>query len=180
MKKFLIYSSGLTAIVLVFGILTVYGFFDLSDGRAQLIGPSKPINTEVAVHNQIVNGVHSIGNNVRDLSEIFRDFQTTSDIQIIKDQLDKISQRKNSLEDQMNTSSLKRGRQTIEDVFNEKYLPAVTAYENSYKKLFAYMEAKPLDETSLSSFKETAEQSYQNYIQAHNAFVDELNRFRRY
>ncbi|MBA4336369.1 hypothetical protein C0416_01160 [bacterium] len=179
MKKFLIYSSGLTAIVLVFGILTVYGFFDISDGKAQLIGPSKVENTQVEAHNQIVNGVHSVGNNARDLNEIFKNFQTTSDIQTIKDQLDKISQKKSSLEDHINKSALKN-RQAIEDIFNEKYLPAVTAYENSYKKLFAYMEAKPLDETSLGSFKEASQKAFAEYTEAHNTFVDELNRFRRY
>jgi hypothetical protein len=180
MKKFFIYSSGLTAIVLVFGILTVYGFFNVSDGKAQLIGPSKTSNTQVDVHNQIVNSIHSIGTNARDLNETFKNFQTTSDIKIIKDQLEKISQREKSLEENMNKNSLQNNRQAIGTIFKEKYLPAVKSYEGSYEKLLAYTSAKPLDETSLGSFKESANKSYQNYIEAHNAFVDELNRLRRY
>lgn len=170
MKKFLIYSSGLTAIVLVFGILSVFGFFDLSDGKAQLIGPSKVMNTEVDIHNKIVDNVHEIGNMARDLNEKFKTFDLSSDINSLKTDVEKISQNKKSLEDTMKKSS----------IFNEEYLPAVAAYENSYKKLFAYTGAKPLDEAVLNSFKNSAQKAFEQYVNAHNSFVDELNRVRRY
>jgi cupin superfamily acireductone dioxygenase involved in methionine salvage len=180
MKKFLVYSSGVTAFAIVFGILSVYGFFDISDGRAQLIGPSRTIQTEVDIHNQIVDNVHSIGINMRELNGTFSEFETTSDINILKEQVKLIESKRKSLEDHVKKNSFKRNKQTIEDTFAKQYLPTVISYENNFNKLFAYTSAKPLDEISLNSFKASAEKTLSNYTQAHNLFVDELNRVRRY
>lgn len=166
--------------VVVFGILTVYGFFNLSDGKAQLIGSSKVVNTEVDVHNHIVDYVHSIGVGIRDLNILLRDFETTSDIDLLKEEIDKFIPKTKSLEKYMAKNSFKRNKQIIEETFSQQYLPAVTTYENTFKKLFAYTSAKPLDETSLNSFKNSTEKAFNNYMEVHNTFVEELNRVRRY
>lgn len=180
MKKFLIYSAGLTAIILVFGVLSVYGFFDLSNGQAQLIGPSKPIKTEVDIHNQIVDNVHSIGINIRELNSTFNEFEADSDINTLKKEVQIIEQKRKSLEDYIAKNAFKRNKQTIEETFENQYLPTVISFENKYKKLFAYTSAKPLDDTSLQSFKNSSSKALNNYIEAHNIFVEELNRVRRY
>lgn len=180
MKKFLIYSAGLTAIAIVFGILSVYGFFDLSDGQAQLIGPSTPIKTEVEIHNEVVDKVHLIGINIKELNETFSEFQTDSDVDILKEQIQILEQRRKSLEDHINKNAFKRNKQAIEDIFAEQYLPTVEKFENNYKKLFAYTSEKPLDDISLQSFKNSSWKALNNYIEAHNIFVEELNRVRRY
>lgn len=180
MKKFLIYSFGITVIAILFGVLSVYGFFDISDGKAQLIGTSKLTITDVDIHNQIVTHTHSIGLDIRDLNEIFQSFQTDSDVNILKEKIDTIEQQKKLLEDYMARNSFRRNKQKIEDTFSEKYIPSVSKYENTYKKIFSYASTKPFDETSLNSFKDSANRAFQNYINAHNTFVDELNRVRRY
>lgn len=158
----------------------MYGIFDISDGQAQLIGPSKAVKSEVYIHNQIVNYVHDIGISTRDTNNLLNSLGTDLDINILKEEISKLSQEKKSLIDYMGQNSFKRNKQIIEETFENQYLPTVKSYENTYRKLFAYTTAKPLDEISLNSFKEESQKAFEAYTNAHNTFVDELNRVRRY
>jgi len=180
MKKFLTYSFGITILAIIFGVLSVYGFFDVSDGQANLIGSSRTINTGVGIHNHIVDVVGEIGVDARDLNNFFISFETTSDVTILTEKVDSLLQKKTILKGCMQRAEFRHNKEKIENVFYQKYLPALKSYCNSFKRVLQYSATKPFDDRSLNSFKQTSVKFFNQYQNAHNLLVEELNRARRY
>lgn len=181
MKKFILYSSGLTLLTLVFGLLTVYGFFDVSSGKTQLIGNVAATKTEVDIHNNIVDTIHNIGLQAKKSLETTQALTPeTSMIDDLKAKVDKIRKTRESLEQYMERNTFKRNKQTIQQLFKTTYLPTLIQYEYSYRKFFSYASSKAINQKSLDAFSQTISDRFLEYQQAHNIMVEELNRVRRY
>ncbi|MCD6109197.1 hypothetical protein J7J83_00320 [bacterium] len=180
MKKFIIYISGLTVLVLILGVLIVYGFFDVSGGKAQLIGSSKITNIGLDIHNHIVETVNEIGIGTRDLNDLFADFNLESDIGILEEKVNNISHEIELIKNYMNKNQFRRNKEKIEETFNTDYIIKLINYENAYKRVLAYAKENAFDDISLNSFKKTCQKVFDDYREAHNLFTDQLNRVRRY
>lgn len=180
MKKFIFYGTGLTLATLIFGLLTVYGFFDISDGKTQLIGSISPIRTEVDIHNNIVDTIHRIGLQAKKSEETMRSITPETSIDELKTIINTLQEKRESLEKQIEGNAFERNKQTIQQLFNATYLPTLIQYERGYRKFFSYASSKALDQKSLETFKKTINSRFAEYQQAHNILVDELNRVRRY
>ncbi|MBD3156477.1 hypothetical protein GF369_01485 [Candidatus Peregrinibacteria bacterium] len=180
MKKFLLYSTGLTIITLTIGILTVFGFFDVSDGQTNLIGNIAPTTTEVDVHNHIVDSIHRIGLRAKDAQETMQSLTPQTPIDELQIIVDSMVQTQKDLDQYIESHTFKRNKQTIQHLCNTTYFPALIQYEYGYRKFFSFASSKALDQKKLDTFKQTITNRFAEYQQAHNMLVDELNRVRRY
>ena len=106
MKKFLLYSSIFTVIILVLGILFVYGVFDISQGRSQLIGSLHGV-TEMDMHNQVVEYAHDIGISTTDGWNQFNSLEPESDLYNFKKAVTDTQKRKDDLSDYIENHSFR-------------------------------------------------------------------------
>lgn len=180
MKKFLLYSTGLTLITLAVGILAIFGFFDVSEGQTNLIGSIAPTTTEVDVHNHIVDTIHRIGLRAKHSQEIMQSLEPQASIEELQEIVDSMAKTRKALKQYMDNHTFKRNKQTIQHLCNTTYFPALIQYEYGYQKFFSFASSKALDQKTVDAFKQTINSRFAEYQQAHNMLVDELNRVRRY
>lgn len=179
MKKLFLYSIGITGVIVVFGLLFVFGIFDFSSGKSELIGASES-NSEIDIHNKIVEYVHDVGNITNEITDIFNELSQGADISNFNQKADGIVLKKKEFVNFMDINMYIIGRGEIKEEFNNNYLPALEKCINAFLKAKAYFEAKPVTEENLGMFKGSIENAYNAYIEAHNSYTEVLNSKRKY
>ncbi len=200
MKKFLIYSSSITGITVLFGILFVYGVFDFSEGKSQLIGPAHLSSYEIDLHNDIVEHAHGLGNLIMEAQATIDTLENGGDIGFFKQQFEQIKKESDLFDFLMQDSAFEHKQEAIKTKYFEIYRPALVSWINGAAKIIdAYtapeqepptekdkaeepaiegeVEPQPID---LPALKETLKNSYNQFIEAHNEYIDVLNKRRKY
>lgn len=194
MKKFLIYSGALTGITIIFGILFVYGIFDFSEGKSQLIGPVHSASSETDLHNKIVEYTHNIGNLMMEAQTTISVFGDGGDLSIFKQQFEQIKRENDLMDSLMQNTVFEKKQEALQTEYLEKYRPALVSWINGAAEIInAYTppaQEEPADAgqepatrqpaPNLPTLKETLNASYNQFIEAHNEYVDELNKSRKY
>ena len=168
MKKFLLYLSATTGIVLVTGVLFVFGVFDFSDGKAQLIGPAHSAADDAELHNRVVDLVHTIGISTQEAVDILNGLKEEDDISTFSVKVDEIAAKRENLVMIFGQNTFIKNRVAIKDAFNTNYLPSLDAWIEAGQK------AKESRE------KESLMNLQAEFIKAHNEYVDVLNNERKY
>lgn len=179
MKKFLFYSTIFTVLVLVFGILFIYGVFDVSQGQSRLIG-SLHASSEMDVHNQIVEYVHDIGISTSDGWNNFNSLTPESDLTAFRKAISDTKRKKDDLSKYIEAHTFSKKGMEIKNTFNESYQPALEKWLNSFSKTNAFFEEQPVTEENVNSFKGMLSNAHQAFIEAHNAYTEVLNSTRKY
>jgi hypothetical protein len=199
MKKFLLYSGSITGITLLFGILFVYGVFDFSEGKSQLIGDAQTSSYETNLHNNIVEYTHNLGNLMMDAQAAINSFQDGDDLEPFKQKFEQIKLENDSLDSLMSNSAFEHKQESIRTEYFEKYRPALVGWINNASDIIeacappeelppAEEESEVIEETiaetpqpvNLAALKEPLQNSYDDFVESHNEFIDVLNKTRNY
>lgn len=177
MKKLVLYSLGFTGFILVIGLLFIYGVFNFSEGKAELI-QTMHSSHEMNLHNSIVENVHDIGNLMTESFDINNAFE-------IKANVEKINAKKDNLNLIVENGEFITKQEQLKTSFYNVYKPALEAWTDKATKTIEEMttegvEQPPNAETMKSIFKNAVQAEYQLYIEAHNEFTEILNKARKY
>ncbi|MFC1655478.1 hypothetical protein ACFL3C_01285 [Patescibacteria group bacterium] len=203
MKKFLIYSSSITGATIILGILFVYGVFDFTEGKSQLIGPTHLSSYEMDLHNDIVEYTHGLGNLMMDTQATIGAFEDGGDLGPFNQKFEQIKRENDLLDSLMQNSVFESEQEAIQTEYFETYRPALVSWINSAAEIIkAYAppeEVVPEEQIAvegeevvaeepptepepinLPALKETLQGSYIQFIEAHNEYIDVLNKRRKY
>lgn len=192
MKKFILYSSVVTGITLIVGILFIYGVFDFNEGKSQLIGSLyASASNQLNLHNRIVNNVHGIGILTDEANKTLQSFEECADFAPFASIVDTVSSNKEALDTLFEMNSFNRGRKDIAAGYEETYKPALENWLIACKKMIPkepppveegeeLVEIPPPTAEEIQSYKDTLSAIQQMYVGAHNEYVDVLNKERQY
>ncbi len=175
MKKFLSYSLIATVLIVVIGVLFIFGTFDLNMGQTNTIGSGQGPIDFVKTHNEIVDAIHDLAISSTNIKNFYNEMTPESDLNNLRSQIQTINDKKDKLKSILGNENFKKQQSKTADLFEKEYLPAIETLCNTYLKAISYFEEKEYTQESIDSFKGVLNASEQKLQDAHNNFVDDLN-----
>jgi predicted PurR-regulated permease PerM len=178
MKRLVLYSLTFTGIVIIFGLFFIYGVFDFSQGKAELI-TTMHSSSEMDLHNDVVDHVHDIGNLTTEIFEI-------NNVYEIGTKVEKIEKHKNELTSIIENRAFTKKQEQIKENFYEIYQPALETWVNEATRLVKEATAEPeegeevVEEKEEIIFQDAIKAVHELYIEAHNEYTNVLNKARKY
>jgi len=175
MKKFLSYSIIATIFIVVFGVMFIFGFFDLKLGQLNLVGSSEITFDPVKVHNEIVEQVHDVAMYTKQTRDLYHSLTPENNFETLKKELEIIEDNKDELEKIVNNQQFADQQYDTLELFNKEYQPTLEEWLNTYLKAVTYFEEKEFTQESIDSFHGVINIAEKEFGTAHNNLVDELN-----
>jgi hypothetical protein len=169
MKKFLSYSLIATVLIVVIGVLFIFGTFDLNLGQTNTANSGQTSVNTVKIHNEIVDIIQDLAILSLNINDSYNELNPESDLNDLRNLIQTIKNKKNRLK------SIVPNDAVGVDIFENEYLPALETFCNSYLKAINYFEEKEYTQESIDSFKNILNESEQKLKEVHNHFVEELN-----
>lgn len=180
MRKFLLYSSAFTVLIVIIGIIVIFDVFDFSRGKSQLIGSSYNTDNQIETHNKIVGYVHNIGNTIKNIHSVYYNMQTSADLAFFVESIENLKNQRKTFENYMQQIYSQNIEKDIKNTFNKDYLPAVKDFENQCFNASVFFKQQGFSDKHRKLFESTLSQKYFEFIEKHNLYSSTLNKNRRY
>lgn len=164
-----------TVLILLAGVLFVYGAFDFTFGRAQLIGGSKQ-SQEKILHDKIVVSLHDIGNQIQELIV----FDITSDLDEALRKVETLKAKRDKLTDLFEDNTFTSKQKPLKDSYYKIYKPPLDAFIEMFEKAGGYYYENELTEENKNLYSEELQKSSEALIEAHNEHINIVNAKRKY